>query len=282
MDYIELVCDIESEQLPLAREILMTELANIGYESFVDTESGLLAYIAHRNFDSAELDNLSALSDMKLGNIYFKWELIKDQDWNQEWENNFTPVLIDDKCFIRATFHKPNPNVQYEIVIEPKMSFGTGHHETTSLMIRQMFDMPIKGKKLLDMGCGTGILAILASKFNAASVTAIDIDEWAYRNALENIALNNANGIKVLLGDKSIIPDMQYDIILANINRNILLNDMATYYTYAGKESMLLLSGIYLSDLPMVSEEAIKNGFRFVKSCEKNNWCSALFQKGNV
>jgi ribosomal protein L11 methyltransferase len=279
MDYIELTCKIYSDQLPLAREILMQELANIGYESFMDTETGLLAYIADRNFDSAELDNLSALSDMKLGNIQFKWDLIKDQNWNQEWENNFTPVLIDDKCYVRATFHKPNPNVQYEIVIEPKMSFGTGHHETTYLMLAQMFDLPIMGKRVLDMGCGTGILAILASKFGANTIVAIDIDEWAYRNALENIAINNSLEIKVLLGDKSVLPHMKYDIILANINRNILLNDMVTYYEHADNEGKLLLSGIYESDLPMVTEVAQNAGFVFVRSSEKNNWCSALFQK---
>jgi ribosomal protein L11 methyltransferase len=279
MDYIELTCKIYSDQLPLAREILMQELGNIGYESFMDTETGLLAYIADRNFDSAELDNLSALSDMKLGNIQFKWDLIKDQNWNEEWENNFTPVLIDNKCFVRATFHKPNPNVQFEIVIEPKMSFGTGHHETTSLMLTQMFELPIKGKHVLDMGCGTGILAILASKFEADSIVAIDIDEWAYRNALENIALNNSPKIKVILGDKSVLPPSKYDIILANINRNILLNDMVAYYEHAANDCKLLLSGIYESDLPLVTEVAQNVGFEFVRSNEKNNWCSALFQK---
>ena len=279
MDYIELNCRIASDQISLAREILMQELANIGYESFVDTENGLLAYIANRNFDSGELDNLSSLSDMKLGSIQFRWDLIKDQNWNQEWENNFTPVLIDNKCFVRATFHKPNPNVQIEIVIEPKMSFGTGHHETTSLMIEQMFDLSFKGKKVLDMGCGTAILAILAAKMEAASVAAIDIDEWAYRNALENIERNNVSGIKVIQGDKSVIPSTKFDIILANINRNILLDDMEAYFNHAAADSKLLLSGIYNTDLPVVTEASVNAGFIFVKRSEKNNWCAALFRK---
>lgn len=279
MDYIELTCKIESEQLPLVREILMQELANVGYESFVDTDNGLLAYIAERDFDSAELDNLTTISDMRLGNIQFRWELIKDQNWNQEWESNFTPVIIDNKCHVRATFHKPNPNVQYEIVIEPKMSFGTGHHETTSLMIQQMFDMSFNGKHILDMGCGTAILSILASKLNAAEVVAIDIDEWAFRNALENIEINNSSHIKVLLGNKLAIPKKSFDIILANINRNILLDDMDTYSGHLINKGFLLISGIYISDIYLIVQAAQKNNLNLINQLEKNSWCSALFQK---
>jgi ribosomal protein L11 methyltransferase len=281
MDYIELTCKIESDQIPLVREILMQELANIGYESFVDTDNGLLAYINSRNFDAKELDNLTTLADMRIGNVHFKWDLIKDQNWNQEWENNFSPVLIDNKCFVRATFHKPNTKVQYEIVIEPKMSFGTGHHETTSLMIEQMLDLPFKNKKVLDMGCGTAILSILAAKLEASSVLAIDIDEWAYRNALENITLNDISRIKVLQGDKSNIPETEFDIILANINRNILLEDMDSYSKHLITNGTLLLSGIYNSDVTMITESAKTQNFQLSKITEKNNWCSILFQKGD-
>jgi ribosomal protein L11 methyltransferase len=279
MDYIELNCRIDSEKADLFRELLIQELADVGYESFIDTDAGLLAYIAQRDFEPEQLDSISLFSDHAFGQVKFTWDLIKDQNWNKEWESNFSPVLIANQCYIRATFHQPIPEIKYEIVIDPKMSFGTGHHETTSLMIEQMLDMPILGKSILDMGCGTGILAVFASKLGADPIIAIDIDEWAYRNSLENISLNNISNIKVLAGDKSIIPDNAYDVILANINRNILLDDMSAYAKHLKNNGLILLSGIYNSDLPVIEECAISNGLLFKKKLSKNNWVSALFQK---
>ncbi len=198
MDYIELSCKIESQSADLVREMLTLELANIGFESFVETTDGMLAYISSFDFIVERLNSISFFKELNLGNIKFKWQLIKDQNWNEEWEKNFSPVLIGKQCYIRATFHEPMPDVEHEIIIDPKMSFGTGHHETTYLMVEQMLTIDFFQKKVLDMGCGTGILAIMASKLGARLIDAIDIDEWSFQNCLENCNLNGVNNIQVI------------------------------------------------------------------------------------
>lgn len=279
MDYIELSCKIESQSTDLVREMLTHELANIGYESFVDITDGVLAYISSFDFTVERLNSISFFKDLNLGNVKFKWKLIKDQNWNEEWEKNFSPVLVGNQCYIRATFHEPKPAIEYEIIIDPKMSFGTGHHETTHLMVEQMFTIDFFQKKVLDMGCGTGILAILASKLGAKVIDAIDIDEWAYQNSIENCNLNGANNIQVLCGDRSVIPACEYDLILANINRNILLKDMDTYAQHLVSGGILLISGIYSNDLLLLKEVAGTNNLSFILNTERNKWASAIFLK---
>jgi ribosomal protein L11 methyltransferase len=279
MDYIELSCKIESKTPDLLREMLTLELANMGYESFVETTDGMLAYVASHNFIEANIYSISFFKDLDLGNVVFKWQVIKDQNWNEEWEKNFNPVLIHNQCYIRATFHEPKPDVEYEIVIDPKMSFGTGHHETTSLMVEQMLTIDFFQKKVLDMGCGTGILAILASKIGAQIIDAIDIDEWSYQNSLENCHLNNISNVRVICGDRSVIPTIPYDLILANINRNILLKDMDAYAEHLISGGILLLSGIYTTDLSLLTEAAKAHNLSFILRTEKNKWASAIFQK---
>jgi ribosomal protein L11 methyltransferase len=279
MDYIELQCIIESDQISIIREVLTHELSNIGYESFVDTDEGLLAYIAKKNFDEKALSSISVEAELNLGKILYKWQLIKDQNWNLEWEKNFPPVLIANKCYIRATFHQSNNDVPYEIIIEPKMSFGTGHHETTSLVIEQMLHLNFASKTVLDMGCGTGILSIMAAKLGAKTVDAIDIDDWAYKNTIENCTLNNINNVKAIIGDKYMIPKIQYEFIIANINRNILLQDISVYCEHLVKNGSLIMSGFYINDLPVIREAALSCGLHHTTSAERNNWVAALFHK---
>jgi ribosomal protein L11 methyltransferase len=278
MDYIQLNCKIQSENLTLFQELLMHELANIGFESFVETGNGLSAYIEAGNFKENLVKQISFPDDLSLGSVEYSSEFIHGQNWNQEWEKNFQPVLIASRCYIRAPFHKPK-DVAYEIVIEPKMSFGTGHHETTSLMIEQMLSMPFEGKKVLDMGCGTGVLSIMASKLKAASILAVDIDEWAYENTIENCQLNMATNVSAMMGDIDLISEKQFDIILANINRNILLKQISHYANTQSNEGLLLLSGIYLEDLPMIQKCAENHTYEFLSVLKKNNWIAVLFTK---
>jgi ribosomal protein L11 methyltransferase len=278
MDYIQLNCKIQSENLTLFQELLMHELANIGFESFVETGNGLSAYIEAVNFKENLVKQISFPDDLMLGSVEYTSEFIHGQNWNQEWEKNFQPVLIASRCYIRAPFHNPK-DVAYEIVIEPKMSFGTGHHETTSLMIEQMLSIPFEGKNVLDMGCGTGVLSIMASKLKAKSILAIDIDEWAYENTIENCQRNIATNVTAMMGDIDLISEKQFDIILANINRNILLKQISHYAHYQSKEGLLLLSGIYLEDLPMIQKCAENHTYEFLSVLKKNNWIAVLFTK---
>ena len=278
MDYIQLNCKIQSQNLTLFQELLMHELGNIGFESFVETGNGLSAYIESKNFDENLIKKISFPEELTLGSVEYSSEIIPGQNWNQEWEKNFSPVFIASRCYIRAPFHKPKDKA-YEIVIEPKMSFGTGHHETTSLMIEQMLSMPFDGKKVLDMGCGTGVLAIMASMLKAKSVLAIDIDEWAYENTIENCQNNKATNVSALMGDIELISEKQFDIILANINRNILLKQISHYAHSQSNGGLLLLSGIYLEDLPMIQKCAENHTYEFLSVLKKNNWIAALFTK---
>jgi len=278
MDYIQLNCKIHTDNLTLFRELLMYELGNIGFESFIETADGLSAYIQAKSFNETFLNEITFYNDLTLGTVEFTSQYIKDQNWNEEWEKNFQPVLIGTKCYIRAPFHKPK-TVDYEIIIEPKMSFGTGHHETTSLMIEQMLSMDFDGKKVLDMGCGTGVLAIMASKLKALSVIAIDIDEWAYTNTIENCQLNNVSNVSAQIGDIDLISGKHFDIVLANINRNILLKQISHFAGTQATDGLLLLSGIYLEDLPMIQKCAEKFHYEYLSIIKKNNWIVVLFRK---
>jgi len=254
----------------IALDILVAELGEAGFESFTENPGGLEAYIQKEHWDPTLLNDIQILTSDE---VDFSVEVkeIEQVNWNEEWEKNFEPIEVDDTVSIRAPFHK-DPGLRYDIVIEPKMSFGTGHHETTHLMIQHLIDMDIEGKKVLDMGCGTGILAIFAEMKGASQVDAIDIDSWCYENSLENAERNNCRSISVYEGDASLLKHRQYDLIIANINRNILLNDISVYATAMKENASLLLSGFYTEDIEKINEEAVSNGLVLKKKLERNNW----------
>lgn len=270
--YSEAICDA-----------LIAELGNIGYDGFSYTDNGFSAYIPSTQYDHQAIISLPSWPYFSENfQISIKEEDIENQDWNKVWEENFTPIVVDNQIQVRAGFHEPVPGIAYEIIIEPKMSFGTGHHATTALMLKTILEYKaeISGKRLLDMGCGTGILSIMARKAGAQHVTGIDIDDWAYRNAMENIRNNGLDQITIRIGDAALLKDEEnFDIVLANINRNILLNDMEGYVEKLNPQGYLIMSGFYLHDLPMIREKAeslglIQQGFH-----EENQWVAASFYK---
>lgn len=276
MEYIELKCVAKTDN-PVSVEILTAVLGDLGFESFVEEDQTLLAYIPSDSFTPSLINN-DQITDFRK-DFELSWNLIPDQNWNKVWEENFQPVTIDGKCHIRAPFHSSNKDVEYEIVIEPKMSFGTAHHETTAGMIQMILATEFKGKRVLDMGCGTGILAILAAMKGAGAVTAIDNDVWAYNNTLENTERNNTQEINVLLGDAALLGEQHFDIILANINRNILLSDIPVYSKCMYENGLLFLSGFYSEDLPAIKQMAGTLGLEYISHLENNRWVAASFRK---
>ncbi|MBK6965437.1 MAG: 50S ribosomal protein L11 methyltransferase [Bacteroidales bacterium] len=274
MEYTELRCSLPADKLAFT-ELIMARLGEAGFESFSETDEGLLAYIPSAQFDPSILNNpLLWPEGVEVG---YTWEVIPEQNWNAVWESNFEPVILAEKCYIRAPFHPAMPEIEYEIVIEPKMSFGTAHHETTALMIEYLVEMQIKGLSVLDMGCGTGILAILAVMRGADKVTAIDNDEWAYRNSLENIERNKTTSVDVYLGDAALLKGKKFDFIIANINRNILLNDIKDYCNSLNSGGTLLMSGFYIPDLVAITDAAESLGLKYQGHKERNNWVAASF-----
>ncbi|RKE90792.1 50S ribosomal protein L11 methyltransferase [Ichthyenterobacterium magnum] len=263
--------------LPLqpAVEILIAELGYAGFESFVETQEGVTAYIQKEEWYDTILDEIHILKSDEF-QISYAFEEIKQTNWNAEWEKNFNPIIVDDICAVRAPFHEKF-NTQYDIVIEPKMSFGTGHHETTHMMIQHILKNEFADKSVLDMGCGTGVLAILAELKGAKPIDAIDIDNWCYINSLENVERNNCKRISVYEGDASLLSGKKYDIVVANINRNILLNDLKTYASCLNENGMLLLSGFYKDDIPIIEAKCNKHKLRHVETLEKNHWVSLKF-----
>ncbi len=272
MNYISYTFIINSKLLAIqtASEILIAELGVVGFESFTENENGVTAYIQKKDWYEGILATIQILKSDEV-EISYVFEEIEQVNWNSEWEKNFEPIQVDDLVSIRAPFHK-DPQLKYDIVIEPKMSFGTGHHETTHLMIQHLMDMNLKGKNVLDMGCGTGILAIFTEKKGANKIDAIDIDEWCYENSLENVERNQCHHIKVYKGDATLLANKKYNLIIANINRNILLQDIKTYTKNLHKNGVLLLSGFYTADIPIIEKEAQKNQLKLVKTLERNNW----------
>lgn len=257
-------------------EILIAELGAVGFESFVENEQGLSAYIQKPDWDIDILKQVSIL-EMEGFDIQYTTEEIAQQNWNATWESNFDPIVVNEQCVVRAPFHEPF-HVPYEIIIEPKMSFGTGHHETTFMMLKFILENDFEAKSVLDMGCGTAVLAILAEKRGAATLDAIDIDDWCVANSEENIAKNNCTKIRVQLGDAYLlVTPKKYDTIIANINRNILLQDLGKYAHSLKEEGQLYLSGFYREDLEMMIDGCNKNGLEFVEEKEKNNWIAAKF-----
>lgn len=253
-------------------DILSYQLGEIGFDSFITTGQGVDAYIPELNFSEEKLENLMQhlLIDAE---VDYEFNVLEDKDWNKEWEKNyFTPLIISDKCLVRSSFHEVERQFTYEIIIDPKMAFGTGHHQTTLLMLQEILQLDLKDKSVLDMGCGTAVLAILASKMGASPIVAIDIDEWAYENAKENTALNDITNVEVKLGDATVIGDDKFNFIFANINRNILLQDISTYAKTLEKRGVLMMSGFYLEDVPIIKLECEKNDLLFQKIEQKDNW----------
>jgi ribosomal protein L11 methyltransferase len=275
MEYIELNCIVSP--LEPGNEILMAELAEYDYESFKETENGLKAYIQAPLFIENQLKNLY-FSQLDGFSLEYSFSVIEDQNWNAKWEENYPPVVFDDKVAIRAPFHDKFDNVEFDIVIEPKMSFGTAHHATTAQMIRYIVEIDMKDLKILDMGSGTAVLAILASMRGAKSIDAIDNDEWAYNNAVENVAKNNITNINVELGDASLLNGRNYDLIIANINRNILLNDINAYAKCLSSGNLLLLSGFYEADIKLLSKEAEKYGLIYQSHTIDREWVAGIWK----
>ena len=271
-------CSFSNPENDTLKDMFMELLGNIGFDSFMDTDEGFEAYCQESSLDEKELDEILQMEQFV--NVKFlKKELIPDQDWNATWEASYDPVIINNLCRIRAPFHRVEDSYKYDLIIEPKMSFGTAHHETTSQIIELMLQSDFSGLDVLDMGSGTGVLAILAKKLGSATTVAIDNDEWAYRNALDNINLNDENDIVVELGDANSLNDRRFDVILANINRNILLRDMTEYVKCLVSDGKIFFSGFYEEDLALIKREAERLGLKYFNHTTKNNWTAAVFEK---
>ena len=277
MDNIYIEYNFEVTPKEPATEILIAELGGVGFESFVENDNGVTAYIQKEEWNATILEGVFVLKSDEFKIVYSQKE-IAQTNWNAEWEKNFNPIQVDDLVSIRAPFHE-NPNLKYDIVIEPKMSFGTGHHETTHMMVQHLINLNVENKKVLDMGCGTGILAIFAEMKGAKPIDAVDIDAWCYENSLENVERNNCSNIAVYEGDSSILKEKKYDIIIANINRNILLSDMEIYTSCINENGNLLLSGFYSEDIPIIDAEVSKYGLTLNKTITRNNWVALQYQK---
>ena len=262
------------------KEVYTSLMADAGCDSFMDgdSEGELLCYIPEKDYREDVFKDMLENPEFPEVKVAYSVTPMEDKDWNAAWEANYEPVLIDGKCYIRAPFHPARPDVDYEIVIEPKMSFGTAHHATTAQMVSYLLETDVRGKAVLDMGAGTGVLAILACMKGAFPVTAIDNDEWAYRNGVENAHHNHCDNLKVLLGDASLLGNDRYDIILANINRNILLQDIPAYVKCMNDGALLFLSGFYEEDLPALRYCCAQNGLRYVNHKAKDKWVAAQFK----
>ena len=258
-------------------EILIAQLGFVGFESFVENEDGLNAYIQESDWSESILDTIQILQSDEFIISYTR-NTIEQINWNSEWEKNFNPIQVKNTINVRAPFHE-NLNLKYDIIIEPKMSFGTGHHETTHLMLEHLLDLDLQHKKVLDMGCGTGILAIFSEMKGAQPIDAIDIDNWCYENSIENINKNNCEHISVYQGYASLLAKKKYDLIIANINRNILLNDMSTYCKSLKKEGCVLFSGFYQEDIPVIDKAASELGLVMSNALERNNWVALKYLK---
>jgi ribosomal protein L11 methyltransferase len=289
MDYIGVRFTFKTGEVQ--NEILMALLGELEYESFEEFENGLLAYIQKSLFNEDVLkiligkDAMHCISTEKTAhristmNIEYEFETIKDRNWNEVWENNYPAVTISENCHVRAPFHEPNTEVDYEIVIEPQMSFGTAHHETTSMIIEYILEHDFENKKVLDMGSGTGVLAILAAMKGAKTLEAIDVDEWAYKNCIENVKRNGFPEIKVIQGNSNSLKNKKFSVIFANINRNILLEDMKSYVGTMEDKARIYFSGFYKEDLVLIKQKAEELGLQFIDSKMKNRWIAAYFEK---
>lgn len=265
----------------VATDVLAALLAEVGFESFVPNEEGLEAYVPHNLYDESNITAVVENFPLEGYTITYNSEFIEGEDWNAEWEKNyFQPIVLGEECVIHSTFHTDVPKARYDILIDPKMAFGTGYHQTTCHMLRAILASDMNGKSVLDMGCGTALLAILARKHGATDVVAIDIDEFAYENAKENVVLNNTPDIEVRLGGADAIKeDDSFDYVIANINRNILLADMVNYVRCMHPGSQIFISGFYTEDMEVLKEEAARHGLRYIGYAEDNRWAMMKFEK---
>lgn len=266
----------------IVSDVLMSVLGEVGFESFVEEDEIMKAYIQVDLYNEEELKMTLSDFPIEVESIEFTYTEAENKDWNEEWEKNFfQPIIIGDQCAIHSSFHEGIPPVKYDIVINPQMSFGTGHHETTSLIINELLEAELSNLSVLDMGCGTSILAILARKRGATPITAIDIDDWCVENSKDNCVLNNITDIDIHLGDANLIAKLNrsYDFIIANINRNILLNDMVHYIDALNAGGKLLMSGFYTEDVPMLREKAESLGLKFCHTHSRNNWACLMLSK---
>lgn len=274
-DYIKMEAIISPTEI--GRDVLVAELSEIGFESFVETDTGVEAYIASGDFDDEALKRLS-ISENDNFSLSYTISTIPGKNWNEVWEKQFEPIYIDNLCAVRASFHEQREGVKYDIVITPKMSFGTGHHETTYLMLKQLLQLEVKDKAVTDVGCGTGVLAILTKMMGATEVIAVDNDEWAYHNAIENTAANGLD-ITVKYGGIETVRNQKSDLVLANINRNVLLEQMGLYAQHLNDKGSLLLSGFYTFDKELLLQEANKHGLRLIEEMENNDWALLHLKK---
>lgn len=278
MDYQKVTITITPFQEWL-RDILNSQMAEIGFDSFVETKDGFEAFIPDKEFSLGALNEVLEPYQFDF-DFLIDSEFIKDQNWNEEWEKNyFKPLVIAEECMIRAPFHTDFPKAKYEIIINPNMAFGTGNHETTATIIESILQNDLTGQTILDMGCGTGILSILASMKGADHITAIDIDKWSFEGTLENTELNNIKNIEVKLGGASLLGNETYDLIFANIHKNVLLNDMQAYYNVLNDGGTLIMSGFYTEDIPDIKAKAESLGMQDAGFVEKNNWTAHSFKK---
>jgi ribosomal protein L11 methyltransferase len=277
MYYLAIHCHITPKE-PFA-DVIIAEMADAGFSMFEDTDNGFVAYMETEILDDMYLASIIRTDSNELYTAKFTYEIIPYKNWNEEWEKNFEPLDIKD-VYVRAPFHPAKPESKFELIIQPKMSFGTGHHATTSLMIEQMLDLDFKNKSVCDMGCGSGILAILAGKLGATEITAIDIDAHCIENTMENCEVNKINKVKTFKGDAhTLFESGSYDILIANINRNIILSDVKIYAACLHKNGTLLLSGFYEEDVPAILQEAEKHHLKFVEKKTKDKWCLLMLNK---
>ena len=278
MKYIEVSFTV-TPQSETACDIIAALVAELGFESFVPSDNGTVGYVPIHLYDEQSISEVLADFPMTDTTVTFTSCEMEDKNWNEEWEKNFfEPIVVDNRCVIHSTFHKDYPEALYDIIINPQMAFGTGHHQTTRLIISYLLDIDLTDKTVLDMGCGTSILAILASMRGAKALTAIDIDEWCVNNSVDNFALNNIDNIKVFQGDaSSLATEGPFDVIIANINRNILLADMQYYVARMNEGAEIYFSGFYESDLPMIQAEAERLGLTFLSHRVEKEWTAAQF-----
>lgn len=275
MNYLKFTLTTQDEHI---NEILIARLSNYEFNGFSEEETGLVAYIGEDDYTSSLQKVMEELKEQYQFTI--QKDCIVDQNWNAKWEADYEPVLVDDFCAVRATFHQPIPTAQHEIIVTPKMSFGTGHHATTYMMMKQMENMDWAEKTVFDYGCGTGVLAILAQKLGAKNLDAVDIDDWAYENTLENISINNCSeAIKVFCGEIEVVPLKQYHVVLANINRNVILNTMDQMSQRLKEGGFLLTSGFLEEDIELVVEAAQQNGLQLTKTMRREKWRCLAFVK---
>lgn len=276
MDYTEYTFTIEPYDREVS-EILIALLSEAGFDGFMETTNGFVAYTTRPNALPAVEKSIGRIRTA--ADIHYTFRPVERENWNALWESSFSPVIVDDVLAIVAPFHHLAADYPYQIIIEPKMSFGTGHHETTFLMLQLILKHDCAGKQVLDMGCGTGILSILAALKGAQKITAIDIDEWAIENTIENCQRNYVSNIEVLRGDATLIPSRKYHLIFANINRNILLKDMPVYVRHLENDGVIFLSGFYEIDLADIRHCGEKNGLQWLESISKNDWVAAVMKK---